>query len=456
MNLERKKYKRLFRSAIRRESASRLALEKETIINSRHRDPKLIHKLVKQQRSQPNQFIEDLYVGNTCFSNSEIIEGFKTHLKDLANPSANPKFNDCMDKIVTEEVKHIDMTQTVNVRTVSRTELESAINSINRGKAADIYKLSIESIIYASDKFKDDRLIVINEIFQSRMLPESLKIGLMSPIFKNKGTNSNSANYRGITVLPVLEKIVASILKKRIVETLESDQSPFQRGFTKSTSPLHAAIVIEEIARDSVNKPKCCKFVLLDAKLAFDVVSHSHLIRRLYHSGIEDKHLNLIHSLRENSSSSVKWGNRVSEPFKVFQGVKQGGVVSTDFYKTYINPLLKSYENNPLGCYIGNIHCSAIACADDVAICSHDFEETQQLIMVAEDYANQERYTLQPSKTENVHFKPNIRNSKSTNQFELYGNEVPNVRQSTHLGIIRATTLKETREVNVESSKNCL
>jgi hypothetical protein len=43
-----------------------------------------------------------------------------------------------------------------------------------------------------------------------------IKEGLLSPVFKNKGSRLDIKNYRGITVLPVFEKIVESILKNRV------------------------------------------------------------------------------------------------------------------------------------------------------------------------------------------------------------------------------------------------
>jgi hypothetical protein len=43
-----------------------------------------------------------------------------------------------------------------------------------------------------------------------------IKEGLLSPVFKNKGSILDIKNYRGITLLPVFEKIVESILKNRV------------------------------------------------------------------------------------------------------------------------------------------------------------------------------------------------------------------------------------------------
>jgi hypothetical protein len=68
------------------------------------------------------------------------------------------------------------------------------------------------------------------------------------------------------------------------------------------------------------------------------------MLRRVYQAGIDDKHWVLIKSLHGNAVSSAKWADQRSEPFEVNQGVRQGGILSTDLYKLYINPLLTRLE----------------------------------------------------------------------------------------------------------------
>jgi hypothetical protein len=57
-----------------------------------------------------------------------------------------------------------------------------------------------------------------------------------------------------------------------------------------------------------------------------------------------------------------------SEAFSIHQGVKQGGLLSAELYKLYIEDLLKTYENSKLGFHIGTLTINAIACADDTAL----------------------------------------------------------------------------------------
>ena len=64
-------------------------------------------------------------------------------------------------------------------------------------------------------------------------VPDCLKTSLISPVFKNKGSKKESKNYHGITVTPVLSKIVELLLRKSICPAIYKVQSDLQRGFTE-------------------------------------------------------------------------------------------------------------------------------------------------------------------------------------------------------------------------------
>ena len=116
-------------------------------------------------------------------------------------------------------------------------KLKDAINSINRRKSADYNNITIEHffVFRRPDYIQiiSILLLLINCIFRTGEIPDSLKIGLLSPIYKNKGSKNDAINYRGITVLPVLSKIIESIIKVRIQPNIQNIQNPSQRGFTK-------------------------------------------------------------------------------------------------------------------------------------------------------------------------------------------------------------------------------
>ena len=88
---------------------------------------------------------------------------------------------------------------------------------------------------------------LINNIISQYSIPELIQVGLLSPIYKNKGDKNDSKNYRGIMVLPKLCKILEHIARHNFRTILTKQQFPSQWGFKTNKSPLNAAIVIEEV-----------------------------------------------------------------------------------------------------------------------------------------------------------------------------------------------------------------
>ena len=102
--------------------------------------------------------------------------------------------------------------------------------------------------------------------------------------------------------------------------------------------------------------------------------------------------------MHEGASSAIKWNGKISDQFKVLQGVRQGGILSTDLYKLYVNSLLDRLTSSNIGLNIGNVVCNTSACADDIALMSRNEVDMQIQINMSNDFAGMEGYRLQPQK----------------------------------------------------------
>ena len=91
---------------------------------------------------------------------------------------------------------------------------------------------------------------------------------------------------------------------------------------------------------------------LLDASKAFDVW-HDGMLLDIYERGITDDLWLIYKSMYSNMTSQVKWEREISEPFTEGQGVRQGGISSTELFKSRGNRLLTNIEDSNLGFHIG-------------------------------------------------------------------------------------------------------
>ena len=142
-------------------------------------------------------------------------------------------------------------------------------------------------------------IAIVKAAFRMGIVPEILKLGLLTPVFKNKGSNKCAVNYRGpITVTPVIQKIIETVAKVRVKPYIREKQSKLQRGFTENSAPMNCSFFEEKCAREYRDLGKTLYVALLDAKSAFDVVTHSSILRKLFLTGIEESTWKLIHDLQ--------------------------------------------------------------------------------------------------------------------------------------------------------------
>lgn len=78
---------------------------------------------------------------------------------------------------------------------------------------------------------------IMNLIFRTGIFPENIKIAKIIPIFKS-GDASNICNYRPISILPALGKVIEKAVAKRLITFLENNNllSDNQHGFRQKHS----------------------------------------------------------------------------------------------------------------------------------------------------------------------------------------------------------------------------
>ena len=211
---------------------------------------------------------------------------------------------------------------------------------------------------------------------------------------------------------------------------------------------MSALIVFEARAETKINPSTPLFLMTLDSQKAFDVVSHTILLDKLYEAGIHPSLWTVVKDMYSGLTSRVKWIGELSERFEIQQGVRQGAVLSPFFYKTYLNPCLRELEQHCLGLCIGTSYCGCPACADDVAILTRCENELQLMTNVIQRNCDQDRVTIHPTKSNVVLLKNHKSVTKKNFKLELNGNSVSLSETTTHLGLFRSEVNENT--INIE------
>lgn len=160
-------------------------------------------------------------------------------------------------------------------------------------------------------------------------------------LFKS-GSPEDLNNYRGISLMSVGLKIVLKIMQIRMFTALDSrgDIVPEQAGYRPQEEAIAQFIAVTEIVRRRNIDNQLTAGIYIDFKKAFDKVPHEALYRILDNQGIRGRSLNIIKWMYRNSSIKVRVNGKLSEPFPMKRGTRQGCPLSPLLFILFVNNLL--------------------------------------------------------------------------------------------------------------------
>ena len=144
----------------------------------------------------------------------------------------------------------------------------------------------------------------------SGIFPNVFKITKVVPIFKVE-SRILCSNYRPISLLSNLGKIIENLMHKRLNVFLENKKIyyNFQFGFRSNFSSNNALLSNVGSIQSHLDKNKFCARVFVDLKKAFDTVDHHILVQRLEHYGIRGVANEWFSSYVKNRAQFASIGN---------------------------------------------------------------------------------------------------------------------------------------------------
>ena len=125
-----------------------------------------------------------------------------------------------------------------------------------------------------------------NKCIEERTFPKCLKNAQVIPIFK-KGDKRKPENYRPISLLSSLSKVLEKLLLSRKIKFCEKNSfiSGNQYRFRASRSCIDASVSITEIIRTELDRKSLGQACFIDLQKTFDTLDHNILLQKMEKDG---------------------------------------------------------------------------------------------------------------------------------------------------------------------------
>ena len=190
------------------------------------------------------------------------------------------------------------------------------------------------------EELKKPLTIITNMSFITGQFPTKGSEAHIIPSYKN-GDKSECSNYRPISLLLHISKIIEKAMYTRLYNFLEKYNCLYKKHFRfrNSHSTYHPLISATEKIRESLDNNEYSCGVFLDFQKAFDTVNHNILLKKLHHYGIRGITNDWFKSYLNNRTQQTIVNDFLSEKIEIIYRVLQGSILGPLLFLVYINDL---------------------------------------------------------------------------------------------------------------------
>ena len=177
----------------------------------------------------------------------------------------------------------------------SEVEVKTLLSELDVSKAMGPDLISPRLLRHCAGELARPLATLYNHCLYNSRWPIAWKTSNVVPIHK-KNAKTEARNYRPVSLLPVLSKVLETIVAKRVTQHLERHHllSTRQFGFRQGRSAADLHLLMTAKWSEALDQGKATAIVALDIEGAFDKVWHEALIEKLRTAGVDGPLLQLF------------------------------------------------------------------------------------------------------------------------------------------------------------------
>lgn len=277
------------------------------------------------------------------------------------------------------------------------------LGQLDVSKATGPDDISARVLKECSRELAEPLTLLFSLSFRTGVQPRQWKNASVVPIHK-KSSRSSPTNYRPVSLLSVISKVMERVVNCQLVNHLERNQmlSTKQFGFRRGLGTADLLTVLQHQWSLAVGSGGCAHILALDIAGAFDKVSHPGLIHKVASTGVGGTLLRWIGDYLNKRTLSVVVNGQRSSPFQVRAGVPQGSILGPTLFLIYINDAEAClFGRAEMGIYADDTTMySLIRARNEVADAHADLQTSLNRL---HDWGRRWRIRFEPAKSQLLH-----------------------------------------------------
>ena len=221
---------------------------------------------------------------------------------------------------------------------VSELDVKKEILNLPSKKATRKGDILAKILKNSINAYLSELTILIKNCLKKGVFPGDLKLSDITSIFK-KEDSLNKENYRPVSILPHLSKVIERILCKHINSFMKNEFSPYLCGFRKNHKGQFSLSEIIENWKKQLHNGEKIGVIFMYLSKAFDTINHSLLLAKLKAYGFSNQALSLLRSyLCKTFQKSIINGSFNSSN-EIITGVPQGSILGPLLFNIFLNDI---------------------------------------------------------------------------------------------------------------------
>ena len=188
---------------------------------------------------------------------------------------------------------------------------------------------------------------ICNTSISSGLFPRYCKITKLKLLCK-KGSQTNPENFRHISLLPLISKIMERIVYDQVDNVLHQNNIlyNYQSGFRKNHSTDFCLSFLNDKILKGLDIGLCTGMILIDLQKTFDTINYEIVLGKLHAIGLSEMTIAWFKSYLSDWAFKNNINNHFSDLCKSSCGVPQGSILGSLLFLLYVNDMPQAVHSD--------------------------------------------------------------------------------------------------------------